>query len=475
MTLPFSSKKTKVVCTLGPSTDNPKILERMLKAGMDVARLNFSHGNNSEHAARVKSIRQAAKKIGKVIAILQDLPGPKIRLGKLHKQQIILKSGQRIYFTSSPPFSDSRLPLDSPLLVKTIQSGENIYLADGAIRLVVLRAKNREILAEVQNDGVISSASGVNLPDTNLFGPGFYQSDKPHILFGLKQGVDWIALSFVGSAENLRAVRKICDRHRKGVMLLAKIERQLALQYLDQILAEADGVMVARGDLGIEIPLSQVPLVQKEIIARCNKASKPVIVATQMLESMVNNPRPTRAEATDVANAVLDGADAVMLSAETAVGRFPIQAVEVLSQISLETEKVFPYETYLERAWPSTRLETSFAIGYAACSTARSIGAKAIVVPTRSGRTALLVAEFRPSQPIVALTRTDLVQRQLALVWNVFPVRNRIWHSLPAVTQVCRQVVREMGLGRQGDKLVMTSGFPIEAPGGTNLIQVVSL
>jgi pyruvate kinase len=475
MTLRFSSKKTKVVCTLGPSTDHPKILEKMLTTGMDVARLNFSHGNHSEHAGRVKLIRQTAKKIGKVIAILQDLPGPKIRLGKLHKQQIILKSGQRIYFTSSPPFSDSRLPLDSPLLVNAIQPGENIYLADGAIRLVVLRAKNREILAEVQNDGLIRSGSGVNLPDTNLFGPGFYQSDKPHILFGLKQSVDWIALSFVGSAENIKVVRRICERRRKGVKLLAKIERQLALQNLDEILAEADGVMVARGDLGIEIPLSQVPLVQKEIIARCNKASKPVIVATQMLESMVNNPRPTRAEATDVANAVLDGADAVMLSAETAVGRFPIQAVEVLSQISLETEKVFPYESYLERAWPSTRLETSFAIGYAACSTARSVGAKAIVVPTRSGRTALRVAEFRPSQPIVALTRTDLVQRQLALVWNVFPVRNRIWHSLPAVTQVCKQVVMEMGLGKPGDKVVMTSGFPIEAPGGTNLIQVVSL
>jgi pyruvate kinase len=475
MTLHFTRKKTKVVCTLGPSTDNPNILEKMLKTGMDVARLNFSHGSHIEHARRIRLVRQAAKKTGKVIAVLQDLPGPKIRLGKLIKSQINLKSGQKVCFTSRPPFSDIRLRLDSPLLAKAIKLGENIYLADGVIRLVVLRARDKEILAEVQNDGVIRSGSGMNLPNTNLFGSGFYQSDKPHILLGLKQSVDWIALSFVGSAENIKVVRKICERYRKGVKLLAKIERQLALQNLDEILAEADGVMVARGDLGIEIPLSQVPLVQKEIIARCNKASKPVIVATQMLESMVNNPRPTRAEVTDVANAVLDGADAVMLSAETAVGKFPVQAVEMLNQISLETERVFPYESYLERAWPSTKLETSFAIGHAACSTARSVGAKAIVVPTRSGRTALRVAEFRPAQPIVALTRTDLVQRQLALVWNVFPVRNRVWHSLPAVTRVCKQVVIDLGLGKPGDKLVMTSGFPIEAPGGTNLIQVVSL
>ena len=475
MSLDSGSKRTKIVCTLGPSTDQSAILAKMLRAGMDVARLNFSHGAHFEHASRIKILRQIAQKQGRIVATLQDLPGPKLRLGKIAEGQLALEKGQRITLSNRPPFGKQRLPLESNLLSGVVRPKENLYLADGTIRLAVLSVKGKDILTEVQNDGIIRSGSGLNLPDTNLFGPGFYQSDRKHLLFGLKNRVDWIGVSFVGSGENLRTVRNLCQRYRHPVKLMAKIERQLALQNLDEIIAEADGVMVARGDLGIEIPISQVPLVQKEIIARCNQAGKPVIVATQMLESMVNSPRPTRAEVTDVANAVLDGADAVMLSAETALGKFPVQAVEMLSQVSQATERVFPYDSYLARAWPKAELETSFAIGYAACSLARNIGAKAIVVPTRSGRTALRVAGFRPAQPIIALTRTDQVQRQLSLVWNVYPVRNRIWHSLPAVTKVSRKVVSDLGLGEAGDKIVMTSGFPIEAPGGTNLIQIVSL
>src|SRR3990170_4337770 len=472
MSLDSGSKRTKIVCTLGPSTDQPAILAKMLRAGMDVARLNFSHGAHFEHASRIKILRQIAQKQGRIVATLQDLPGPKLRLGKIAEGQLALEKGQRITLSNRPPFGKQRLPLESNLLSGVVRPKENLYLADGTIRLAVLSVKGKDILTEVQNDGIIRSGSGLNLPDTNLFGPGFYQSDRKHLLFGLKNRVDWIGVSFVGSGENLRTVRNLCQRYRHPVKLMAKIERQLALQNLDEIIAEADGVMVARGDLGIEIPISQVPLVQKEIIARCNQAGKPVIVATQMLESMVNSPRPTRAEVTDVANAVLDGADAVMLSEETALGKFPVQAVEMLSQVSQATERVFPYDSYLARAWPKAELETSFAIGYAVADTAGSLGLETVVAFTESGSTARLVSRFRPNCRIVAFTPSESNFRRLAAVWGVTPLLFPRYASTDEMISHAEKVLLQRGMVTAGEWVAMVAGIPPNQQSSTNLLKL---
>lgn len=466
-------RKTKMVCTIGPASDSEQMIEKLARAGMNVARLNFSHGTYSQHASSINIIRKVSTRLNLPIAILQDLPGPKVRTGSLKQREVLLKDGNEFVLSTREFIGDEyKVSVNLPSFSCDVKEGDHIFLNDGAIDLIVLNSSDTDVICKIINGGVLSAEKGVNVPNVRLSVSSVTMNDLEHLSFGLEHGVDYVALSFVREADDIIGVKKYLRERNDSVPLIAKIEKHEAVDNIDEIIAEADGIMIARGDLGVEIPLTKVPLLQKEIISKCNRLGKPVIVATQMLESMIRSPRPTRAEASDVANAILDGADAVMLSGETAAGKYPEQSALVMMKIAMETELAMPYHRILSAKADMVVSQTDDAISYAACSIAEQLGAKAIIAYTTSGSTAHRVAKYRPGTPILAITTKDKIRRRLALYWGVYPFITDEYTKLEDIFRQGAQLAIKSGLAKEDDLVVVTAGVPIGIQGNTNMLKV---
>lgn len=446
--------RTKIVCTLGPATDAPGVLENLVAQGMDVARINASHGDHAIHSRRIQAARRVAKEARHPVAVLLDLPGPKLRVGILPEGQRELSKGEEIWFKSGAADSSS-MPV-SPELVKALQPGEAVFLADGTIELKVNTVTSDGAGCSVVTGGIARSGSGINLPGSELPDMIPTEEDRRHIDFAVAQEVDWIGVSFVQRASDLAGVRALLPSGPRA-LLMAKIEKRHALVELEAIIKEADGVMVARGDLGVETDIAEIPLVQKRIIADANALARPVITATQMLESMVEQSHPTRAEVTDVANAVLDGTDGVMLSAETAIGRFPAAAARTLNRVLTATEREFGARMASDRL-RSTSAETSGdSLSFAACQLALRLDAKAIIVPVSALMTAARIVRFKPKVPVVAVTHSERLYRQLAVAWGVLPLLTEPAADRRACIQRALAYVDTLGLAQTGDSLLIAS------------------
>jgi len=465
--------KTKLVCTIGPASGSPATIEELLSTGMNVSRLNFSHGTHGEHSSYIKAIRKASSKLNIPVAILQDISGPKIRTGRLKSKEVQLKEGASFTLTTKKLLGDERsASVNLPELAENVKKGDIIFLDDGAIKLEVVRVTATEVKCQVIVGGILGWEKGVNIPDVHLKIPSITEKDFKDIIFGLEHEVDFIALSFVRKADDVLRVRRFIKEKGADVPLIAKIEKWEAWEHLDKILAVSDGLMVARGDLGIEVPIEQVPLIQKEIIKKCNRVGKPVITATQMLQSMINSPQPTRAEVTDIANSIFDGTDAIMLSGETAIGRHPVEAAQVMLKIALTTEASLPYSKMLLDKGADLVPQTDDAISYAACHTAHQLGAAAIVAFTSSGSTARRVSKYRPGIPVLAATPSPKQRRRLLISWGVHPFEVP---EPPDVLDLFAQGVKmclETGVAGKGDLIVITAGLPLAVPGTTNLLKV---
>jgi pyruvate kinase len=466
-------QKTKIVCTIGPATGSSSAMEELIKAGMNVARLNFSHGTHEDHAGYIRNIRKTASKLNTPVAILQDLAGPKIRTGQLMKKDVQLKEGSSFTLTTlEVPGDEHSVSLNLPELVDNLKKGDVIFLDDGAIKLEVTETSRKAVKCRVIVGGILGAEKGVNVPGVKLNIPSSTEKDFNDLLFGIEHEVDFVALSFVREANDIIRVRKFLKEKRTDIPLIAKIEKWEACERLDKILAASDGLMVARGDLGVEIPIERVPLEQKEIIRKCNRAGKPVITATQMLQSMIDAPHPTRAEVTDIANSIFDGTDAIMLSGETAVGRYPVEAVQVMMKIALTIEAALPYSKMLLEKGADLEPQTDDAISYAACHTAHQLGAAAIVAFTKSGSTARRVAKYRPGIPILSATPSSEQRRRLLLSWGVYPFEVTEPSDVNDLLAQGVKLSRDTGVARKGDLIVITAGIPINVAGTTNLLKV---
>jgi pyruvate kinase len=447
----------------------------LINEGMDVARLNFSHGNHEQHRQTIRTVRSLSTKAGKEIGILQDLGGPKIRLGEIENGKKTLVRGERLTLVAPDCAERGAIPVNYCGVIEDLDEGDPILLADGTVQLTVVEKRGKSAVCEVLVGGVIYSRKGVNLPLSKLSVPAFTEKDREDLAVGLEERVDFVALSFVRGLEDLRNVREVIAGAACHPMLIAKIEKPQAVQNFEQILAGVDAVMVARGDLGVEMPLEEVPMVQKRIIRMTRQAGKPVITATQMLGSMVENPRPTRAEATDVANAVLDGTDALMLSDETAMGAYPLGAVSTLSRIAGSTEPYLDERAYLEEEVSQMLHTVPAGISRGACLLSLDLKASVIVATTSSGNTARLVARFRPSVPLMALTDHIETRRQLSLSWGVIPNLVSAFVDTDQMFAIARSRAMENGMVKTGDCIVVTAGVPVGVSGTTNLLKVMEV
>ncbi|MDP2916638.1 MAG: pyruvate kinase, partial [Dehalococcoidia bacterium] len=407
-------RRTKLICTIGPATGSAAMIERLVKAGMNIARLNLSHGSLPDHSRYIKTIRKVEQRLGAGVGILMDLPGPKYRTGELQGGSVVLKKGAQFILTTRQIVgNESEVPVNLPTLPEDVRAGDTVLLDDGAIQLKAIRVSGTDVTCKVVVGGVLTPGRGVVVPGMRISTPFVTEQLRNNIDFALSEQPDYIALSFVSKAEDVEQVKAILAKKASDIPIISKIERGEAVGNFDRILKVSDGIMVARGDLGVDIPLEKIPLKQKEIIRKCNRAGKAVITATQMLESMINAARPTRAEVTDIANAILDGTDAIMLSAETSIGKYPLQAVRMMAQIAQETERELPYELMLTERGKWLEHETDELISYNACYTAYWLGAKAIVAFTQSGSTARRVSKYRPRMPILAITPSKTVSGRL--------------------------------------------------------------
>lgn len=467
--------RTKIVATIGPSSNDPDTIRMMLQAGMNVARVNFSHGNHESHRATVKMLREVAAQENKVLAILGDLQGPKLRLGYVRTGGIQLNLGDEVVLTPHRG-QPAMIHLPHPELINTVQIGATLVIGDGEVELVVTSKQDDTLRCKVTVPGLMESRKGVNAPGTDLPISSFTDKDQDDLRLICELELDFVALSFVRTAADIEELREwIRQENLFQMPIIAKIEKREAINHLEDIKDAADGMMVARGDLGIEMPPQEVPLLQKRIIGVCNKVGKPVITATQMLQSMVGNPRPTRAEASDVANAILDGTDAVMLSQETASGSYPIDSVRMMKLISEITEKAFPYQDWrIKRQQSTAELPNATeAISAASCSVAEALNASAIVSTTMSGHTAQMIARHRPITPILAVSPQERTRRRLALVWGVDCIHvPEHYQDTDAMLEQTISVVHPLGIVDKGDHIVITAGIPFGSSGQTNLIQV---
>lgn len=463
----------KIVCTIGPASESPSVLKEMIEAGMNVARLNFSHGSYEEHGARIRTIRQVSRQLGREIAILLDTKGPEIRVGKIRNEKMNLQQGQKLILTTEEiEGNNEKIFVSYPYLAEDVEPGTRILLDDGLIELEVKAVEVNEIICEVKNSGELRSNKGINVPGVYLNLPAVTEKDRSDILFGIENGVDFIACSFVRSANDVLEIRRILEEFQADIHIIAKIETRAAVDNIDEILQASDGIMVARGDLGVEIPSEEVPLVQKLIIEKCNQAGKPVITATQMLDSMIRTPRPTRAEASDVANAIFDGTDAIMLSGETAAGKYPVESVSTMARIARRAEEALRYDEIHDKQEQSRQRTITDAIGHATVNIATELEATAIITPTESGSTARVVSKYRPKAKIVAATPNQSVLRKLCLVWGVEPILVR---ETPGTDDMIAEAVKASlaaGLIQLGDLVVITAGVPVGVPGTTNLLKV---
>jgi pyruvate kinase len=461
---------TKIVVTVGPASRAPKKLEALVEAGASVFRLNFSHGSHTEHGEVIQRLRSIASRKGIPLAILQDLQGPKIRIGPIAGEGVLLKEGQEFTLTTRPVTGDeTRASLSYTRLPGDVSPGDTLLLSDGALELRVLESGERDIRCRVIIGGPLTSHKGINLPDSSIKAPSLTKKDREDMRFGLANQVDYMALSFIRNAGDIQRARRFLQRQGGRVPLIAKIEKHEALDCMDDIIAAADGIMVARGDLGVEIPLEKIPLIQKKLIQKSRRAAKPVITATQMLRSMVSSPRPTRAEVTDVANAILDGTDAVMLSEESAVGRYPVEAVAMLARIADDAETDSGYASPGQGMPRGESLPES--VSFAACQLAESIGASALITFTQSGGTARLAAKYRPKAQILAPTPVEDTFRQLALSRGVRPI---LCPPSRDTDDMIRQILKtalDSRLVKKGQRVVITAGVPVWIKGSTNMIK----
>ena len=455
-------KKTKIICTMGPNEDNREIMVELAKNGMDIARFNFSHGSHEEQKTRLDQLKSVRDELGLPIAALLDTKGPEIRTGMLKdEKKVTLVEGQEYTLTTRQIVGDENIGhINYAGLPEDVAAGNKILIDDGLIELLVTGVEGTEIHCTVVNGGELGQRKGVNVPKVKVKLPALTEKDKEDIWFGIEQGFDFIAASFVRNADAIVEIKQMLEVAGSNIKVIAKIENEEGIENLDAIIEASDGIMVARGDMGVEIPAEQVPFIQKTIIRKCNEACKPVITATQMLDSMIRNPRPTRAEVADVANAIYDGTDAIMLSGETAAGKYPLEALKMMVEIAQNTEPHLNYESYTHGRNMCGESRVSSAVGLAAVQTARDLKVKAIVTPTFSGRTARLISNFRPAVPIYAVTPSDTVLHRLQLVWGVTPLKGYEKDSTEHIISQAMSVVRRKRLAKKGDLIVFTVGDP---------------
>ena len=464
-------RKTKIVCTLGPATDREGVLREMMRSGMNVARFNFSHGSHEEHKARLDQLKALREELNLPVAAMLDTRGPEVRLKKFAGGSAALRAGAEFTLTTEDVAGDeNRCAITYAELPGDVKEGDTILLDDGLVRLTVLETTAASIRCRVENDGVMKNNKGVNIPNVRLSMPYMNQRDREDILFGAEEGFDFIAASFVRSAADVREIRRLLDQRDSQIRIIAKIENQEGISNLPEILAVADGVMVARGDLGVEIDFTEIPVIQKQMITQCVAAGKPVITATQMLDSMMENPRPTRAEITDVANAIYDGTSAIMLSGETAAGKYPVEAVKTMDAIALKTESSIDCSKRVKM--DGKKMSITAATAHAACTTALDIGADAILTVSQRGTTAQMVSRFRTSTTVVALLLDPQVRRQMNLYWGVAPIMMPYAGSTDELVDFAVQAAEDAGLVKQGDIVVVTAGVPVGVAGTTNMIRV---
>ena len=474
-------KKTKIICTMGPRTMDKIILKELIAGGMNVARFNFSHGSHEEHAERIALVRQVSEQLGIPVALMLDTKGPEIRTGLLKDgKKVCLEQGKEFtLYTEEREGDETGCSITYQQLVYDVRKGDTILIDDGLIGLEVQRVSADKIECLIKNGGELGERKGVNVPNVKIHLPGVTQKDKEDILFGIEQGVDYIAASFVRNSDCIMDIREILeDNHGRDIGIIAKIENAEGVENIDEILDAADGIMVARGDLGVEIPADQVPHIQKKIIHKCNRKCKPVVTATQMLDSMIRNPRPTRAEAGDVANAIYDGSDAIMLSGETAMGKYPVEAVRMMAKIAETTEAHLDYSNLQKLNKKQRKKDISMAVGFASVSTAEILKASCLVVPTMTGYTARMISSLRPKTPICAITPREQAVRRMQLYWGVYAMPGETEDSTRHMITNSMKIILRRKLIKKGELAVFTAGDPatnmVSGRGrSTNVMQVV--
>ncbi len=466
-------RKTKIVCTLGPSTDNEEVLRAMIESGMDVARFNFSHGSHEEHKRRYETLDRLRRELGKPVATLLDTKGPEIRLRQFKEGKVQLTAGQEFTLTTRDVEGDETIcAVTYKNLPQDVKAGGTILLDDGLIGMTILDVNETDILCQVNNSGLIKNNKGVNVPGVSLSMPYLSAKDKEDILFGIEMGFDFLAASFTRTAADIQDIRRLLDSKQSRMRIIAKIENREGVDNIDAILSAADAIMIARGDMGVEIDFTEIPVIQKDIIYHSFSSGKPVITATQMLESMMEHPRPTRAEITDVANAIYDGTSAIMLSGETAAGKYPVEAVRTMAAIAQRTESDHNYLSRMRKAPNDHHLSIAAATAHAACTTASDLKADMVITVSKSGETARLLSRCRPEQPIIACVMEEQVQRHLALSWGVIPLLMPYARNTDELIDFSVQAAQEAGLVQDGDLAVLTAGVPVGISGTTNMIKV---
>ncbi len=470
--MPNLHRNTKIVATLGPTSDTPEVIQKLLNAGVNVFRVNASHGTQTEHGARIQTVRALAKEAGVTAGVLMDLQGPKIRLGRFEGGHALLENGATFTITTEECVGNAQRACTTYAgLANDVKPGDRVLLADGAIELRAVRSDGKSVETCVISGGPISDRKGINLPGVNVSSPALTKKDKADLVFGLEAGIDMVALSFVRRRDDMLRLRHFLEEHDSSIPMIAKIEKPEGWKNLDEILEETDGVMVARGDLGVEIALEKVPFIQKSIIERARARGKFVITATQMLESMIENSTPTRAEVSDIANAIYDGTDAVMLSAETSAGKYPVEAVKVMARVATEAEATIGAARFSE-APKSPRTTTPEIVADLAFRAARQMNAAAIVVFTSTGSSARLVSRYRPSVPIFAFTESETVARQLAPIYGANAIVAPLLASTDAMMTQMDRLLVERGVAKPGDNLIFVAGQPIGKPGSTNMLKL---
>lgn len=466
-------KRTKIVCTLGPASSTEEVLTQLVENGLNVCRFNFSHGSHEEHKERFDVAKGVREKLGKPVALLLDTKGPEIRTGNFADPEVLLEEGQIFTITMKDVIGTKEIcTVSYKDLAKDVVSGDTILIDDGLVGLRVKEVNGDDIVCVVENSGIVKNHKGVNVPGVKINLPAITEKDASDIEFGISQGIDYIAASFVRKASDVLAIRELLEKNNAtDIQIISKIENQEGVDNIDEILKVSDGIMVARGDLGVEIPTEDIPVVQKMIIRKCNELAKPVITATQMLDSMIRNPRPTRAEVTDVANAIYDGTDAIMLSGETAAGKYPVEAVKTMATIAKRTEETLDYDNLLKQNTKNNSTVTD-AISHATCTTAIDLNASAIITSTSTGYTARMVSKFRPKCPIIATTDDEKVMRRLALTWGVYSVKASNAHNTDEVIENSIEAAKNAKYINHGELVVITAGVPVGVSGTTNLIKV---
>ena len=467
-------RKTKIICTLGPASESEEVIRELMLAGMNVARLNFSHGTHEEQRGKLERVKRVREELGLPVALLLDTKGPEIRTGEFEKGKVELKKGQTFVLTTEDVLgNEGKVSITYKNLVKDVQEGDSILIDDGLIGLKVVKVTEKEIICSVENGGTVSNKKGINVPGVELKMPFISKKDKDDILFAVKEGFDYIAASFTRTADDILEIRRILEENNCNfIKIIAKVENDQGIKNVDEILRVADGVMIARGDMGVEIPLEEVPSIQKKLIRKAFETGKPIITATQMLDSMMKNPRPTRAETSDVANAIYQGTSAIMLSGETASGQYPVEALKTMVKIALRTEADIDYDERFKRRSIEDRTDITNAVSHATCTTAVDLHASAIITVTKSGRTVGMVAKHHPGCMIIGCCMDDYVCRQLNLYWGVQPLLLPKEDDADALFNSAVAAAEEAGLVSRGDLTVLPAGVPLGVTGTTNLIKV---